>query len=172
MTRAELLAAIGWAGVADPEARLKDIAATDERVAAAIELGRLALLEGIQDRPIIRTPADLSETLLALIGDRQRECFVCCWLDGGHRLIDCETIHEGGINYATVSARIVVTRALAVGAVAVILAHNHPSGATGPSAEDRALTETLRKAFALVEIRLLDHLLVAGGQVISFMGAP
>lgn len=90
------------------------------------------------------------------------------YLNNQHRLLAHETLFTGTINRTEVHPREVLKRALHFNAAAVILAHNHPSGDPAPSPEDRAITERLVQALALVDIRLLDHLVVGGMEIVSF----
>ncbi|EEE2765306.1 DNA repair protein RadC [Salmonella enterica] len=98
----------------------------------------------------------------------EREEFMVLYLDNQHRLIAHETLFSGTVNRTEVHPREVLKRALHFNAAAVILAHNHPSGDPAPSPEDRAITERLVQALALVDIRVPDHLIVGRNQVLSF----
>ncbi|HHS9481911.1 TPA: RadC family protein [Raoultella ornithinolytica] len=98
----------------------------------------------------------------------EREVFMALFLDNQHRLIAHETLFTGTINHTQVHPREVVKRALHFNAATVILAHNHPSGATTPSQADKALTQRLVQALQLVDIRVPDHLIVSGMQILSF----
>ena len=93
--------------------------------------------------------------------------FACLFLDTRHHVIACEELFRGTVDGASVHAREVVKRTLAHNAAAVILAHNHPSGIAEPSEADRSITLKLAKALALVEVRVLDHLIVGGTTVVS-----
>ena len=95
-----------------------------------------------------------------LAAGREHEIFAAIWLDTRHRLIAAEPMFRGTIDAAAVYPREVVKRALQLPAAAVIFAHNHPSGNPEPSESDRRITETLRKALAVVDVRMLDHLVV------------
>ncbi|EHE2941625.1 DNA repair protein RadC [Salmonella enterica] len=98
----------------------------------------------------------------------EREEFMVLYLNNQHRLLAHETLFTGTINRTEVHPREVLKRALHFNAAAVILAHNHPSGDPAPSPEDRAITERLVQALALVDIRLLDHMVVGGMEIVSF----
>jgi DNA repair protein RadC len=98
----------------------------------------------------------------------EREVFGCLFLDNRHRLIALEEMFLGTIDGASVHPREVVKRALKLNAAAVILAHNHPSGVAEPSQADELITARIRDALALVDIRVLDHLVVGGTTVTSF----
>ena len=98
--------------------------------------------------------------LQTLLRDRNREIFTCLFLDTRHRVIASENLFQGSIDGACVYPRVVAERALRLSAAAVIVAHNHPSGISEPSQADIRITERLRKALALVDIRVLDHVIV------------
>jgi DNA repair protein RadC len=100
--------------------------------------------------------------------DRAYEVFCCLHLDNRHRLIAFDELFRGTIDGASVHPREVVRQALARNAAAVILAHNHPSGVAEPSQADELITHRLKEALALVDIRLLDHLIVGDGSCVSF----
>lgn len=102
---------------------------------------------------------------LAMLED---ENFVTLFLDSQHRLIASETLFTGTIDASPVYPRVVVKKALSYNAAAIILAHNHPSGVAEPSRADRAITERLSQALALVDIRVLDHFIVGSPDVVSF----
>ncbi|MCT4715588.1 DNA repair protein RadC [Enterobacteriaceae bacterium H18W14] len=97
-----------------------------------------------------------------------REVFTVLWLDNQHRLIAHDTLFLGTINSITVHPREVVKSGLKNNAAAAVLAHNHPSGEAEPSQADRLITERLKQALDLVDIRLLDHLVVGGMDIVSF----
>jgi len=114
------------------------------------------------------SPQVAREFLAVKLADREHEVFVLVMLDAQHRLLGAPEMFRGTIDAASVYPREVVKEVLAHNAAAVILAHNHPSGVAEPSAADRALTERLKQALALVDVRVLDHLIVAGTDVTSF----
>lgn len=101
------------------------------------------------------------------LGGEEREHFEAAFLNTRHQLITVERLFSGTVDGAEVHPRIVVQRALALNASAVLLAHNHPSGNTEPSAADRALTARLKAALGLVDVRLLDHFVVTAGEAAS-----
>jgi DNA repair protein RadC len=137
------------------------------RLAAALELGRRYLSAPGGPRPALAAPLDAARYLSARLLDLPHEVFCCLFLDARHRLIRYEELFRGTIDGATVYPREVVKRALQCNASAVILGHNHPSGVAEPSEADRSITVKLAKALALVEIRLLDHLVVSRGGHVS-----
>lgn len=109
-----------------------------------------------------KDPAVACDFFRDKLGHQEREVFAAVMLDTRHRLIEYAELFLGTINGAEVHPREVVKHALRCNAAAVILAHNHPSGTTEPSAADRAVTARLKQALALVDVRLLDHVIVAG----------
>ena len=100
--------------------------------------------------------------------DRQREVFSCLFLNSQHAVLACEDLFWGTIDSASVHPREVVVRALHHNAAAVILAHNHPSGTVEPSQADRQITQQLKEALALLDIRVLDHIVVGLDKQLSF----
>ena len=112
-------------------------------------------------------PGAARDYLVARLRDLEHEVFCCLFLDSRHRLTRCEELFRGTVDGASVHPREVVKQALARNATAVILAHNHPSGIAEPSQADEIITTRLRDALALVEIRLLDHLIIGDGHCIS-----
>jgi DNA repair protein RadC len=137
------------------------------RLAAALEIGR-RYLEAPQDpRTALEAPPDAARFFKARLLDLPHEVFCCLFLDTRHRVIRYEEMFRGTIDGATVYPREVVKRALQHNASAVIVGHNHPSGVSEPSEADRSITLKLAKALALVEIRLLDHVVVSRGGHVS-----
>jgi DNA repair protein RadC len=134
---------------------------------AALELVRRHHLERLQAGPILGSPRAARDYLLARLRDLEHEVFCCLFLDSRHRLTRCEELFRGTVDGASVHPREVVKQALSRNATAVILAHNHPSGVAEPSQADEIITTRLRDALALVEIRLLDHLIIGDGSCIS-----
>ena len=140
-------------------------ATLDEIMAGA----RHALSIRIRKGALLDSPKATSDYLIARLAQREREVFTLIYLDNRHRLIACQDLFRGTIDGASVHPREVVKEALRHNAAAVILAHNHPSsGVAEPSHADELITTRLREALALVDIRVLDHLIVAGGEIISF----
>lgn len=134
---------------------------------AALEIVRRHHLERLQSGPVLQSPRAAREYLIAKLRDREHEVFCCLYLDSRHRLINCEELFRGTVDGASVHPREVVKQALGRNATAVILAHNHPSGIAEPSQADEIITTRLRDALALVEIRLLDHLIIGDGNCTS-----
>lgn len=116
----------------------------------------------------ITSPEDAKRYAMLQLGTREDEYFAVMFLSARHTVITYEELFRGTIDSANVHPRVVARRALELNAAAVILIHNHPSGKTDPSAADRRITEHLRTALALFDIKTLDHLIVGGTQVYSF----
>ena len=136
--------------------------------AAAIELARRSLQEKLKESSALTSPAAVRDYLRLALGRREEEVFVCIWLDAQHKVIEIEEAFSGTLTQTSVYPREIVKKALARNAAAVIFAHNHPSGVAQPSQADELLTRTLKEALALVEVKVLDHFVVAGNQAISF----
>jgi DNA repair protein RadC len=138
------------------------------RLSACRELVRRFTLEEMRRGPVLSNPSAVRDHLLTHYAGAEREIFAVLYLDNRHRVICMEELFAGTIDGASVHPREVVKLALARNAAAVILAHNHPSGVAEPSQADELITTRLRDALALVDIRTLDHFIVAAGQVVSF----
>jgi len=134
---------------------------------AALELARRHYLERLRQGPSLTSPRAAREFLVARLRDKDHEVFCCLYLDSRHRLMCFEELFRGTIDGASVHPREVVKQALARNATSVILAHNHPSGVAEPSQADELITTRLRDALALVDIRVLDHLIVGDGTCTS-----
>jgi DNA repair protein RadC len=140
---------------------------TTARLAAALELARRHYTAELHASGSLNSPGETSRFLIAKLRDRPFEVFCCLYLDTRHRLIAFEELFRGTIDGASVHPREVVRQALAHNAASLIFAHNHPSGVAEPSRADELVTLRLREALALVDIRVLDHLIVAGPRVVS-----
>jgi len=136
--------------------------------AAAFEILRRSLDEKLKERSALTSPGAVRDYLRFTLGQREHEVFVCIWLDAQHKVISFEELFEGTLTQTSVYPREVVKTALVRNAAAVIFAHNHPSGVAQPSQADELLTRNLKEALALVEVKVLDHFIVAGNQAISF----
>jgi DNA repair protein RadC len=136
-------------------------------IQASRELARRAAAEPLGERALLNNPEAVSHFLVSQIGGLPREVFAVLFLDSHHRLIRFETLFSGTLTQTSVYPREVAKRALQLNAAAIIAAHNHPSGATQPSQADQLLTAQLRRTLATLDITLLDHLVVAGGQTTS-----
>lgn len=135
---------------------------------ASLEIARRVLAEGLPERHALSDPAATRRYLSAWLRDRDREVFAALFLDSQHRVLSAEELSQGTLDAASVYPREVVKRALGLRAAAVIFAHNHPSGVCEPSSADRLLTERLKQALALVDVRVLDHFVVGEGTPTSF----
>ena len=135
---------------------------------AAMELARRHALEELRCADVLSSPGRTRHFLQRHLRDPSREVFCCLFLNAQNALISCEDLFHGTLDGAAVYPRVVLRRALQVEAAAVILAHNHPSGVAEPSAADRRITERLQAALALVDIRVLDHIIVGRGSTFSF----
>jgi len=138
------------------------------QIQAGVELSRRQLAEGLQREGPLTSPGEVRDYLGARLRDLPYEVFCCLYLDNRNRLIGMEELFRGTIDGASVYPREVVRQALAHNAAAVILAHNHPSGVAEPSQADEAITHRLKNALALVDIRVLDHLVIGDGSAVSF----
>ncbi|UCH52618.1 MAG: DNA repair protein RadC [Pseudomonadota bacterium] len=143
-------------------------AAKYAQLQAALEMGRRYLGEKLARGSTLTSPHDTRVYLQACLRDRPYEVFCCLFLDNRHRVLAFEELFRGTLNGTAVYPREIVKRALALNAAAVILAHNHPSGVAEPSRADELLTTRVRETLDLVEIRLLDHLVVGDGEIVSF----
>lgn len=134
---------------------------------AVLELSRRALAEKLREKTLFDTPQAVRDYLQLQLGSRPHEIFAVLFLDSQHRLIVLEELFRGTLTQTSVYPREVVVRALALNAASVVLAHNHPSGTARPSRADEALTQTLKSALALVDVRVLDHFVVTSSQAVS-----
>ena len=136
---------------------------------ASFVLARRALAREMSTRDSFSSPGKVRDWLRLKLATRQNEVFMALWLDAQNRLIKSDELFSGTLTQTSVYPREVVKAALANNAAAVILAHNHPSGIAEPSAADEMLTQNLKAALALVDVKVLDHFIVAGtGVPLSF----
>jgi DNA repair protein RadC len=135
---------------------------------AVMELARRAIAEEIKSGDALSSPQAVKQYLQLMLSNRPYESFAVLFVDVRNRLIAAEELFRGTLTHTSVYPREVVKSALAHNAASIILAHNHPSGNVEPSAADRNLTQALKQALSLVDIRVLDHFIVAGKQVYSF----
>ena len=136
--------------------------------AAALEILRRSLDEKLKERSALTSPGAVRDYLRLTLGRKDEEIFVCLWLDAQHKVMEVEEAFKGTLTQTSVYPREIVKKALARNAAAVIFAHNHPSGVAQPSQADELLTRNLREALALIEVKVLDHFIIAGNQAISF----
>jgi len=135
---------------------------------AVLEMAKRHLAQELERGDALNSPQLTQRYLLSQLRDRSHEVFACLFLDNQHRVIRYQELFHGTLDGAAVYPREVVKQALSVGAAAVILAHNHPSGVAEPSRSDRAITDRLAEALGLMDIRVLDHLVVGDGYCVSF----
>ncbi|MEJ8856199.1 DNA repair protein RadC [Variovorax robiniae] len=136
-------------------------------LSAVLELARRGLAEQLKARAVFDSPEAVKHYLQLHLGARAHEVFAVIFLDAQHRLIAMEELFRGTLTQTSVYPREVVTRALHRQAAAVVLAHNHPSGCAEPSRADELLTQTLKAALALIDVRVLDHVIVGKGVSLS-----
>jgi len=142
-------------------------AAKRAELVAVLELSRRALAEQLKAREVFSSPEAVKHYLQLHLSRKPHEVFAVMFLDAQNRLIAMEELFRGTLTQTSVYPREVVLRALHHDAASVVLAHNHPSGTVQPSRADEALTQTLRAALALVDVRVLDHVIVAPGDALS-----
>ncbi|HEY9210740.1 MAG TPA: DNA repair protein RadC [Methylotenera sp.] len=135
---------------------------------AIFEMSQRALNEQLQQRDVFESPQQLRDYLVLKLGGLTREVFVVMFLDAQNRLNATEEMFSGTLTQTSVYPREVVKRAMHHNAAGVIFAHNHPSGVAKQSSADELLTGQLKQALALVDVRVLDHFIVAGNQTLSF----
>ena len=163
----------GLAGLLGTDARaLREVKglgpAKRAELQAVLELARRAMRADLVGQSVFDKPDKVRDFLRLHLGGLDHEIFGVLFLDNGHRLLAWEPMFRGTVSQATVHPREVARRALALNASAVILAHNHPSARSEPSRADEVLTRRMVDALALVDVRVLDHLIVAGREVESF----
>ena len=134
---------------------------------AAVEIARRQLTETLRSGPSLSTPRATRDFLVARLRDLEHEVFCCLYLDNRHRLIHFEELFRGTIDGASVHPREIVKLALQRNCAALIVAHNHPSGVAEPSRADELITMRVKEALALVDIRLLDHIIIGDGSSVS-----
>jgi DNA repair protein RadC len=137
-------------------------------LAAVAEMARRSLARQLQEQAVFQSPDNVRQYLQLHMAGLPHEEFAVLFVDAQHRLITMKTLFRGTLTQTSVYPREVVKAALGCNAAAVVLAHNHPSGSAEPSRADEMLTQALKQALALVDIRVLDHLVIGHGQVVSF----
>ncbi len=135
---------------------------------AASELVRRSLKAEISRGDVLNSPAAVRDYLMLWLRDKPSESFIALFLDNQNRLLAADELFRGTLSQTAVYPREIVRRGIELNAGAVIFAHNHPSGLAEPSHADRLLTDALKSALSHLEIRVLDHLIVAGNQTMSF----
>jgi DNA repair protein RadC len=154
---------------ADDLKRINGLGGTAKRaqLIAVLELARRALAQQLKAREVFSSPGAVKQYLQLHLAGKEHEVFAVLFLDAQNRLLKMEELFHGTLTQTSVYPREVVLRALQHQAAAVVLAHNHPSGTVQPSRADEALTQTLKAALALVDVRVLDHVIVAPGDALS-----
>ena len=154
---------------ADDLKRVKGLGGSAKRaeLMAVLELARRALAEQLKERAAFDSATAVKDYLQLHLAARPHEVFAVLFLDAQHKLIALEELFRGTLTQTSVYPREVALRALHHHAAAVILAHNHPSGSVQPSRADEAITQNLKSALALIDVRVLDHVIVAPGQALS-----
>ncbi|HBZ30074.1 MAG TPA: hypothetical protein DEO56_05685, partial [Nitrosomonas nitrosa] len=135
---------------------------------AVLEMAQRALKEEMKSRDVMDSPQSVRNYLYLNLVGKEREVFVGIFLDARNRIIAAEELFVGTLTQASVYPREVVKRALHHNAAAMIFAHNHPSGIAEPSKADEILTQSLKQALALVDIKVLDHFIIGEGDTLSF----
>lgn len=136
---------------------------------AVMEMARRHMAETLRRDSILESPLQVRRYLKAILRQEQHEVFGCLFLDSKNRVLTFETLFHGTINAAYVHPRQVVKRAMVHNAASVILCHNHPSGVTDPSHSDIELTKRLKQALALIDVRVLDHVIIGDGEPLSMV---
>ena len=153
---------------ADDLKRVKGLGpAKRSELVAVLEIARRSLLGQLREPPVFDQPKQLMDYVALHLGRLGYEVFVVLFLDAQVRLLRMEEMFRGTLTTTTVHPREVARRCLELNAVNVVVAHNHPSGCADPSRSDVAMTLALKAALALIDVRLLDHLVTAGGQAVS-----
>ena len=154
---------------ADDLKRVKGLGGPAKRaeLVAVLELARRALAQQLKERQVFDSPAAVKDYLRLQLAQRAHEVFAVLFLDAQHRMIALEELFRGTLTQTSVYPREVALRALHHHAAAVVLAHNHPSGSVAPSRADEALTQSLKAALALIDVRVVDHVIVAPGAALS-----
>ena len=153
---------------AEDLARIKGLGpAKRAELVAVLELARRALAQQLREREVFDSPDTVKHYVQLHLAAKGHEVFAVLFLDSQNRLLALEELFRGTLTQASVYPREVVLRALHHQAAAVVLAHNHPSGSVQPSRADEALTQTLKTTLALIDVRVLDHVIVAPGQALS-----
>ena len=138
------------------------------QLSAILELARRALAGELRTGDALTSPQAVRDYLRLTLAGSQHEVFVALYLDAQHRVLSLEELFRGTLTQTSVYPREVLKAALAANAAAVIFAHNHPSGVAEPSQADELLTRNLKDALALVDVKVLDHFIVAGNRALSF----
>ena len=168
----ELLGPLGMAGLLQATAQsLKSVKglgpAKQAELLAVFEMARRAMSQRLKERQAFETPDAVKQYLQLQLAHKNHEVFAVLFMDNQNRMLSMEELFRGTLSQTSVYPREIVMRALHHQAAAVVLAHNHPSGSVQPSRADEQLTQTLKAALALVDVRVLDHIIVGQGQALS-----
>ena len=172
----ELLGPDGIAGLLQATAQSLKLVkglgpAKQAELLAVFELARRALGQRLKEREAVQTPGAVKQYLQLQLAHKNHEVFAVLFLDSQNRMLAMEELFRGTLSQTSVYPREVVMRALHHQAAAVVLSHNHPSGSVQPSRADEHLTQTLKASLALVDVRVLDHIIVGQGQALSMAEA-
>jgi DNA repair protein RadC len=172
----ELLGPDGIAGLLQATAQSLQLVkglgpAKQAELLAVFELARRALSQRLKEREAFQTPDAVKQYLQLQLAHKNHEVFAVLFLDNHNRMLAMEELFRGTLSQTSVYPREVVMRALHHQAAAVVLSHNHPSGSVQPSRADEHLTQTLKASLALVDVRVLDHIIVGQGQALSMAEA-
>jgi DNA repair protein RadC len=172
----ELLGPDGIAGLLQATAQSLQLVkglgpAKQAELLAVFELARRALSQRLKEREAFQTPDAVKQYLQLQLAHKKHEVFAVLFLDNQNRMLAMEELFRGTLSQTSVYPREVVMRALHHQAAAVVLSHNHPSGSVQPSRADEHLTQTLKASLALVDVRVLDHIIVGQGQALSMAEA-
>lgn len=160
-----------WPASERPREKLIELGAealSDAELQAIFEMSQRALSEQLQSRDVLNSPQAVRDYLVLKLGGLTKEVFLVLFLDTQNRLLATEEMFSGSLTETSVYPREVVKRALHHNAAAVIFAHNHPSGIAQQSQADELITRQLKQALDLVDVRVLDHFIVAGNNTLSF----
>jgi DNA repair protein RadC len=168
----ELLGPDGIAGLLNATAQSLKLVkglgpAKQAELLAVFEMARRALSQRLKEREAFHTPGAVKQYLQLQLAHKNHEVFAVLFLDSQNRMLAMEELFRGTLSQTSVYPREVVMRALHHQAAAVVLSHNHPSGSVQPSRADEHLTQTLKASLALVDVRVLDHIIVGQGQTLS-----
>lgn len=168
----ELLGSDGIAGLLNASVQSLQMVkglgpAKQAELLAVFELSRRALSQRLKEREVFHTPGAVKQYLQLQLAHKNHEVFAVLFLDSQNRMLALEELFRGTLSQTSVYPREVVMRALHHQAAAVVLSHNHPSGSVQPSRADEHLTQTLKASLALVDVRVLDHIIVGQGQALS-----
>ena len=147
---------------------IKPTQLTPEEQESLIALALVILQDRHRPGDLLESPAQTRSFLRLRLANHTAEAFGCVFLDSAHRVLEVKELFHGTIDGAAVYPRVVVQQALALNAAAILFYHNHPSGVAEPSKADERITERLKSALALIDVRVLDHIVVSAVDAVSF----